>query len=70
MTVILQRDLDLNSICRLHKLHQRNNLAEIMCLGQRTPKKRLQLWFNSYVFVLPHGGHLGFMGQNDAKASN
>ena len=27
------------------------------------------LWFKSYVFVLPDGGHLGFMGQNDVIAA-
>jgi len=70
MTLTLPRDLDLNSICHLHKWHQRIDLAETMCLGQRTPKKRLHtcfcvLWYKSYVFYLTDGGHLGSMGHND-----
>jgi len=40
-----------------------------MCLGQRTPKKRVHtcfyvIWFKCYVSFLPDGGRLGFMGQN------
>jgi len=41
MTLTSPHDLDLNTICHLDKWHQPIDLAEIMCLGQRTPKKRL-----------------------------
>ena len=45
MALNLPCKIDLNSICHLHKLHQRNDLAEIMCLGQYTPKP------SSYILV-------------------
>ena len=48
MTLTLSRDL--NSICHLHKLYQRIDLTEIMCLGQRTPKKRLYTCPNQHGF--------------------
>ena len=38
MPLILTRDLDINSICHLHRLHQCIDLAEIMCRSWRTPE--------------------------------